>query len=131
MFVAEYRSILADKLLQNLQYSSDQEVATLELLKIRYLPLPYSLCHLFSLRFGEEALHSCEVMMHDLEGSKRVNIAVTERIAAAVFILYMMLCNLKRIVISRCIQEPLKVKELPSIVFSYRATTGPLCSPNH
>lgn len=46
MFVAEYRSILADKLLQNLQYSSDQEVATLELLKIRFLSLRCILLHL-------------------------------------------------------------------------------------
>jgi hypothetical protein len=35
LFVSEYRSILADRLLQNVSYSIDHEVATLELLKLR------------------------------------------------------------------------------------------------
>ena len=61
LFVSEYRSILADRLLANSDYNIDTEVATLELLKIR---------------FGEEPLHSCEVMLHDIDASKRMNQAV-------------------------------------------------------
>ena len=37
LFVTEYRSILAGRLLQNIEYFSDVEVKTLELLKIRYI----------------------------------------------------------------------------------------------
>lgn len=29
------------------------------------------------LRFGEEPLHSCEVMLHDIDSSKRLNTAIT------------------------------------------------------
>eukprot|EP01041_Mallomonas_annulata_P004911 gene4911-9792_t len=61
LFVTEYRSLLAEKLLSNMDYNADPEVANLELLK---------------LRFGDESLHSCEVMLRDLEASKRVNTAV-------------------------------------------------------
>jgi anaphase-promoting complex subunit 2 len=35
LFVSEYRSLLAEKLLQNSSYQTDHEVATLELMKIR------------------------------------------------------------------------------------------------
>lgn len=62
LFVKDYRTVLADKLISNLSYRADQEVATLELLKIR---------------FGEAALHGCEVMLKDLEDSRRLNIALT------------------------------------------------------
>lgn len=65
VFVSEYRSLLADKLLNNLDYNSDAEIANLELLKRR---------------FGDESLHSCEVMLRDLEQSKRVNTAVLSEI---------------------------------------------------
>lgn len=59
LFVSDYRSVLADKLLMtNLDCRADQELVTLELLKIR---------------FGEEALHCCEVMLRDLEESRRTN----------------------------------------------------------
>jgi anaphase-promoting complex subunit 2 len=61
LFVTEYRSLLADKLLTNLLYNTDEELGTLELLKVR---------------FGEEKLHSCEVMLRDTEESKRVNNAI-------------------------------------------------------
>jgi len=61
LFVSDYRAVLAEKLLSNLEYRADSEVATLELLKIR---------------FGDEALHSCEVMLRDLEESRRVNTSV-------------------------------------------------------
>lgn len=58
LFVNEYRLMLADKLLANLDYNVDQEVHTLELLK---------------LRFGEMSMRSCEVMLKDLNDSKRTN----------------------------------------------------------
>jgi anaphase-promoting complex subunit 2 len=58
LFVNEYRLMLADKLLANLDYNVDQEVHTLELLK---------------LRFGETSMRSCEVMLKDLNDSKRTN----------------------------------------------------------
>lgn len=61
LFIVEYRNLLSEKLLTNLKFSTDQEVANLELLKIR---------------FGEESLHSCEVMIKDMEDSKRANNAV-------------------------------------------------------
>lgn len=61
LFIREYRMLLADKLLSNLTYFTDQEVTNLELLK---------------LRFGEEPLHSCEVMLKDIEDSKRTNAAI-------------------------------------------------------
>ncbi len=61
LFVRDYRAVLADKLVANLEFRADKEVATLELLKIR---------------FGEEALHACEVMLKDLEDSRRLCNAV-------------------------------------------------------
>ena len=61
LFVTDYRSVLADKLMSNLDYRADAEMATLELLKIR---------------FGEDPLHACEVMLRDLDESRRVNVAV-------------------------------------------------------
>lgn len=58
LFVNEYRLMLADKLLQNLEYETDRDVQTLELLK---------------LRFGEDSLQQCEIMVRDIEDSKRLN----------------------------------------------------------
>jgi anaphase-promoting complex subunit 2 len=58
LFVNEYRLMLADKLLQNLEYDTDRDVQTLELLK---------------LRFGEDSLQQCEIMVRDIEDSKRLN----------------------------------------------------------
>jgi anaphase-promoting complex subunit 2 len=58
LFVNEYRMMLADKLLQNQTYNTDQDVQTLELLK---------------LRFGEDSLQQCETMVRDLDESKRIN----------------------------------------------------------
>ncbi|KAL7488663.1 hypothetical protein ACHAW6_014263 [Cyclotella cf. meneghiniana] len=57
LFVNEYRIMLADKLLSNLDYDTDKEVHTLELLK---------------LRFGEESMRQCEVMIKDIDDSKRI-----------------------------------------------------------
>ncbi|KAI9916179.1 hypothetical protein PsorP6_016891 [Peronosclerospora sorghi] len=61
LFVNEYRMMLADKLLQNLDFDTDRDVQTLELLK---------------LRFGDENLHQCEIMVRDIEDSKRLNLNV-------------------------------------------------------
>ncbi|KAL3775269.1 hypothetical protein ACHAW5_010907 [Stephanodiscus triporus] len=57
LFVNEYRIMLADKLLCNLEYDTDKEVHNLELLK---------------LRFGESTLRQCEVMVKDIDDSKRI-----------------------------------------------------------
>ncbi|CAH0480053.1 unnamed protein product [Peronospora belbahrii] len=61
LFVNEYRMMLADKLLQNREFDTDRDVQTLELLK---------------LRFGEENLQQCEIMVRDIEDSKRVNLNI-------------------------------------------------------
>ena len=53
--------MLADKLLQNLEFDTDRDVQTLELLK---------------LRFGEESLQQCEIMVRDIEDSKRLKLNV-------------------------------------------------------
>ncbi|KAL6069171.1 Anaphase-promoting complex subunit 2 [Balamuthia mandrillaris] len=58
MFVAEYKNMLADRLLAVVDYDTDQEIRTLELLK---------------LRFGDVALHECQIMVQDLADSKRIN----------------------------------------------------------
>lgn len=67
LFVNEYRMMLADKLLQNLAYSTDRDVQTLELLK---------------LRFGDDALQMCEIMVRDIDDSKRINANISTALAA-------------------------------------------------
>ena len=62
VFVKEYRQLLGSNLLHNLTFQIDDDMVTLEHLKKR---------------FGEESLHSAEVMLHDLEDSRRVNVAIT------------------------------------------------------
>ena len=61
LFVNEFRSMLADKLLNASDYETDKEVRNLELLKKR---------------FGEAALSSCETMLRDIADSKRVTRAI-------------------------------------------------------
>jgi len=56
LFVNEYRVMLADKLLSNIDFNTDKEVHTLELLK---------------LRFGELSMRNCEIMIKDMDDSKR------------------------------------------------------------
>lgn len=58
LFVKEYWNLLAKRLLLNLDLNTDREIRNLELLK---------------LRFGEDELHSCEVMLKDISDSKRIN----------------------------------------------------------
>ncbi|EIE27163.1 hypothetical protein COCSUDRAFT_55186 [Coccomyxa subellipsoidea C-169] len=68
LFINEYRSLLAEKLLGKTDYECDREIRTLELLK---------------LRFGEANLHNCEVMLKDVADSKRVNGNIKDMPAAA------------------------------------------------
>ncbi|KAK4263480.1 hypothetical protein QN277_028879 [Acacia crassicarpa] len=56
--VNEYRTMLAEKLLNKSDYDIDAEIRTLELLKIQ---------------FGESSLQKCEIMLNDLIDSKRAN----------------------------------------------------------
>lgn len=58
VFANEYRSLLASRLLQQLDFSPEKEIRNLELLK---------------LRFDESLLHTCEVMLKDISDSKRIN----------------------------------------------------------
>ena len=58
LFINEYRTMLAQKLLTKANYDTEREMHTLELLK---------------LRFGEMSLHNCEVMLKDFADSKRAN----------------------------------------------------------
>ncbi|XP_037945697.1 anaphase-promoting complex subunit 2-like [Teleopsis dalmanni] len=58
LFMNEYRNLMADRLLTQLNFVADKEIRNLELLKIR---------------FGENLLHSCEVMLRDVSDSKRIN----------------------------------------------------------
>ncbi|XP_017018674.1 anaphase-promoting complex subunit 2 [Drosophila kikkawai] len=58
LFMTEYRNLMADRLLSQLDFNSEKEIRNLELLKIR---------------FGESLLHSCEVMLKDVTDSKRIN----------------------------------------------------------
>ncbi|KAL9188455.1 hypothetical protein ACHAXT_006833 [Thalassiosira profunda] len=68
LFVNEYKIMLADKLLSNLEYDTDKEVHNLELLK---------------LRFGEEAMRQCEVMIKDIDDSKRIQTNIHSTLGAA------------------------------------------------
>jgi len=58
VFVSEYRLMLANKLLANLYYDTDKEIQHVELLK---------------LRFGDSTLKQCEIMIRDIEDSKRIH----------------------------------------------------------
>ncbi|XP_067662241.1 anaphase-promoting complex subunit 2-like [Haliotis asinina] len=63
LFVNEYRTLLADRILTQFTYDIERELRYLELLK---------------LRFGESQLHYCEVMLKDVADSKRINTRITE-----------------------------------------------------
>lgn len=59
MFLGEYREVLADKLIKPCNANGhDGEIMNIELLKIR---------------FGEDSLHACEIMLKDVQDSKRIN----------------------------------------------------------
>ena len=56
VFIAEYRTFLATQLLQASDYSCENAIRIVELLK---------------LRFGESSMHACEIMIKDCADSKR------------------------------------------------------------
>ncbi|KAM8934690.1 anaphase-promoting complex subunit 2 isoform 1-T1 [Pelodytes ibericus] len=58
LFINEYRTLLADRLLHQFTFSSEREIRNVELLK---------------LRFGEAQMHYCEVMLKDMADSRRIN----------------------------------------------------------
>ncbi|XP_044760481.1 anaphase-promoting complex subunit 2 isoform X2 [Coccinella septempunctata] len=63
LFVNEYRTLLADRLLSQLSCDTEKEIRYLELLK---------------LRFGDAQLNYCEVMLKDIVDSKRINQRIRE-----------------------------------------------------
>lgn len=63
LFIEEYRSLLADRILSQFSYDTEREIRYLELLK---------------LRFGESHLHECEVMLKDVGDSRRINAHIQE-----------------------------------------------------
>ncbi|XP_048875739.1 anaphase-promoting complex subunit 2 isoform X2 [Brienomyrus brachyistius] len=63
IFIDEYRTVLADRLLHQLNYNTAREIRNVELLK---------------LRFGESHMHYCEVMLKDVADSRRINANVRE-----------------------------------------------------
>ncbi|GAB5371387.1 hypothetical protein AAMO2058_001575500, partial [Amorphochlora amoebiformis] len=65
LFIKEYRVLLADLLLNKVDFETDKQVQQLELLKIR---------------FGEAAMHACNVMLRDIAASKRVNSHIKTRL---------------------------------------------------
>lgn len=58
IFIDEYRAVLADRLLHQVNYNTAREIRNVELLK---------------LRFGESHMHYCEVMLKDMADSRRIN----------------------------------------------------------
>ncbi|XP_031492549.1 anaphase-promoting complex subunit 2 isoform X2 [Nymphaea colorata] len=64
--VNQYHIMLAEKLLNKLDYDIDSEIRTLELLKIH---------------FGESSMQKCEIMLNDLRDSKRTNSSIKEDLA--------------------------------------------------
>ncbi|CAM9670535.1 unnamed protein product, partial [Phaeothamnion confervicola] len=67
VFVTEYRLMLAERLLENVALDTNRERLTLEELK---------------LRFGEESMKHCDIMLRDVDASKRINANVRELIAS-------------------------------------------------
>ncbi|ELT87319.1 hypothetical protein CAPTEDRAFT_150069 [Capitella teleta] len=68
LFVNEYRTLLADRILTHFNFDTEKEIRHLELLK---------------LRFGESQLNLCEVMLKDVADSKRINTRISEEKAEA------------------------------------------------
>jgi anaphase-promoting complex subunit 2 len=66
MFVNEYKSLLAERLLSTYSYNMEKEIRYLELLK---------------LRFGDSNLFCCEAMLRDISESKRINTNVIEQLS--------------------------------------------------
>jgi len=60
-FLKVYKSMLEERLLSGSKFSYENEIKNLELMK---------------LRFGEQNLHACDVMLKDIKESERINHAV-------------------------------------------------------
>ena len=57
--------MLEERLLSGTKYSYENEIKNLELMK---------------LRFGDQNLHACDVMLRDIKESERINLAVRKAI---------------------------------------------------
>jgi hypothetical protein len=76
LFIAEYRNLLAEKMIASLTSATslsgisltDKELINIELLKKR---------------FGEDSLHSCEIMLKDVEDSRRCNATIAKARSSA------------------------------------------------
>jgi len=66
LFVSEYRSLLADRILSSFSYDVSNERRYLELLKRR---------------FGESHLHFCDTMLKDVQDSQRMNRHIKDKLA--------------------------------------------------
>ena len=64
LFINEYKTLLAERLLSCYTYTIDKEIRYLELLK---------------LRFGDSNLFCCEAMLRDISESKRINTNVIDQ----------------------------------------------------
>ncbi|XP_033146493.1 anaphase-promoting complex subunit 2 isoform X1 [Brassica rapa] len=82
--VNEYRVMLAEKLLNKIDYDIETEIRTVELLKVNsisFFTLEFYLAKLLvyflhccqQIHFGEASMQRCEIMLNDLIDSKRVN----------------------------------------------------------
>ncbi|ELR20860.1 anaphasepromoting complex subunit 2 isoform 2, putative [Acanthamoeba castellanii str. Neff] len=67
LFIQEFRTMLASRLLAITDYNTDKDYHNLELLK---------------LRFGETRLHECEIMLQDMSESRRLNTNINKTIQA-------------------------------------------------
>lgn len=72
LFVDEYQTLLAERLLASMDFDTNTEVGQFQYshssctLQVRNLEL-------LKLRFGEEHMHQCEVMLKDIADSKRIS----------------------------------------------------------
>ena len=63
LFIKEFQLLLADRLLQVKSYDAENAIMSLEMLKIR---------------FGEQNLQACDVMIKDIATSKRIDDVITK-----------------------------------------------------
>ncbi|XP_043268898.1 anaphase-promoting complex subunit 2 [Venturia canescens] len=101
LFVNEYRTLLADRLLSQLNYHTEREIRYLELLKRR---------------FGENQLHYCEVMLKDVCDSKRIDGNIQ---SDAIYSMEMAPFSTSALILSAQFWPPFKEEwklELPSLV---------------
>ncbi|XP_045417936.1 anaphase-promoting complex subunit 2 isoform X3 [Lemur catta] len=68
LFINEYRSLLADRLLHQFSFSPERHLSSREIRNVELLKL----------RFGEAPMHFCEVMLKDMADSRRINANIRE-----------------------------------------------------